>query len=699
MCGLVAVIRRNGQVDPRLLAHMRDALRHRGPDAADQWIEGGVGLAHRRLSIIDVSDASAQPMHSEDGRLVLVFNGEIYNYIELREELRVAGRRFRTSGDTEVLLQALDHWGEAALPRLNGMFAFALWDRRERRLLVARDRFGEKPLFLARPRDGGLTLASEMKALLHDPNLDGATDLETQAAYVNGSYYEEGANTFFANIKRAPAAHAIVFDEQGREIRRWRYWTPDYERVDEGIGEGEAIERFHDLLTRSVRMRLRSDVRVGSSLSGGLDSSVVVGMLAQERTAGASAFDQDTYSARFPDDPTMDEGEFIDAVVDHTGVRSHSVSPTPAGLMAESRRLHWHQEEPVLSASIYLQFCVARLAQENGSIVQLDGQGADELLGGYQFYYRSHQLDLVDKGEWAQLEHSTRAFNERMAQSAAGFQNSARRFNAATAFSLDEIEAMRGQNAPPGIYNGGSWTEGLPTPGPGKRVRRIMAEAMQYNCLPQLLRYADRNAMAFSREGRLPYLDHDLVDFTISLPDRLLFSEGWQKYILRKAGERYIPPKVCWRADKVGYAAPLDLWMRGALKDWCYERAFEGPVVDVPGYDTASLQTFWEQHQAGANNSWALWRWISLNEWLSLGQDGSWAGEPGAPAPLRVTTVVEPPAEAPAPASVEPALMAFVPDMTPTPSRLSLLSRLSRRLFGDRASTGVDQHLHSAEDQ
>ena len=214
-------------------------------------------------------------------------------------------------------------------------------------------------------------------------------------------------------------------------------------------------------------------------------------------------------------------------------------------------------------------------------------------------------------------------------------------------------------------------------------MRRILAEAMQYNTLPQLLRYADRNAMAFSREGRLPYLDYDLVDFTITLPDRLLFSDGWQKYILRKAGEPYIPAPVVWRADKVGYAAPLDVWMRGPLKDWCHHLTFEGPVVDMPGYNAADLQMYWDQHQGGANNSWAIWRWMSLNEWLILGRDGAWAGVDGNPGerPLTIDTTRPRAPEGRQDVAVESSL-APEPIIAPAAPRDGLLSRISRRLFG-----------------
>ena len=210
-------------------------------------------------------------MTSADGRYVIVFNGEIYNYVELRDELRAEGVLFRTQSDTEVLLAALERWKEAALTRLNGMFAFALWDCATQELLVVRDRFGEKPLFMTALSDGGIALASEMKALLRNPDISDATDPQTLRAYTAGQYYESGPDTLFKAIKRVPAATAIRFDRTGKEIRRWRYWTPDYTAVDESIDEHTAIRRFHDLLQRSVRLRLRADVPVGSSLSGGLE--------------------------------------------------------------------------------------------------------------------------------------------------------------------------------------------------------------------------------------------------------------------------------------------------------------------------------------------------------------------------------------------------------------------------------------------
>lgn len=374
MCGFVAVISPSAQIREDLLIVMRERLKHRGPDNGSNWLRPNerIGLAHRRLSILDTSHSADQPMASEDGGLRIVFNGEIYNYLELREELEHVGVKFRTRSDTEVLLAALREWGEGALLRLNGMFAFALWDEYSKRMLVARDRFGEKPLFIGRGKLNTVVFASEMKAILVHPLMACNIDSHAAARYGTGTWYEDDALTFFEGIERLPAAHAAWFREDGTEERRWRYWTPDYTDIDYDIKPRDAVERFTELMQRSVNLRLRADVPVGSSLSGGLDSSVIVGLLSRVRST--SAFTQNTFSACFPSDPTMSEDKEIDSVVSHTGVNSFTVVPDPRRLAEESALLHWHQEEPFLSASIYLQWCVARLAKQNNTTVLLDVQ-------------------------------------------------------------------------------------------------------------------------------------------------------------------------------------------------------------------------------------------------------------------------------------------------------------------------------------
>jgi len=614
MCGIVGVIAPS-DVDGGLIDRMRDRLAHRGPDSARTWIsrhdDGSVAFGFRRLAIIDLSDAANQPMFSADGSLALVYNGEIYNYIELREELRNKGHVFRTESDSEVLLTAYEEWGADCLPRFNGMFAFALWDGRQRRLLLARDRFGEKPLFYTRLAHGGIAFASEAKALFAHPDVQPAIDEDALRLYTDGHYYESDELTLFKGVHRLPGGHAMTVDERGQVIRSWAYWTLDFAPANHRYKEGEAIDEFTHLLERSVSMRLRSDVPVGTSLSGGLDSSTVVALVARMRDE-RGIITQNTFSARFDDDPALSEGPYIDLVTKATGVNPHIVTPDPQRLIEESRSLHYHQEEPFLSASIYLQWCVARLAAAHKTTVILDGQGADELLGGYQYYFPSHQLDLVESGQWGPALRETMLFSRRLREASRQFPESQRRFNRNVSLNLAQLAVAAVRRSRPSASNGG-------------RYRSLRARGLVQDSLPQLLRYADRNAMAFSRETRLPFLDYDLVDFVARLPEPAIVGDGWQKLILRRAGEGLVPREVLWRADKMGYAAPLDRWLRDGMKSWAHDRLFNGPIAELSVYDRTAIQRLWDEHQSeSAERSWALWRWISLNEWLSLLADGTW---------------------------------------------------------------------------
>ena len=440
---------------------------------------------------------------------------------------------FHSQSDTEVLLAAYEHWGEDCLERLNGMFAFAIWDERRGELFVARDRFGEKPLFYA-ALPGGIAVASEMKALLVHPEIEVAADPTSVEAYASGGWYEDDDATFFRGVVRLPPAHAMRIDASGAIKQKWRYWTPDYDAVA-GDREGPAaVERFRELFGRSLQLRLRSDVPIGTSLSGGLDSSAIVCLLS-ELGAEAPMLSQNTFSGRFENDPTISEGPLVDLVARAAGVTAFHTTADPDALADESARVHWHQEEPFLSASIYLQWCVMRLARENETTVLLDGQGADELLAGYQPYFRTHQLDLLDRRRFATLAVDTRSFRRRLRSTAATYTDVRRRFDPEIA--LRPMQLARLAIRRPAVH-AHDYTVGVPPAVRGGRLRRQLAEALQYNSLPMLLRYADRSAMAFGRETRFPYLDHELVDWCIALPDEALIKNGWQKHILRKADGR-----------------------------------------------------------------------------------------------------------------------------------------------------------------
>ena len=621
MCGFVGLLSPSIPIQENLLSMMRDRLIHRGPDNGSNWIHSGgrVAMAHRRLSIIDISHAADQPMLSANQQSCIAFNGEIYNYLELKDELVRLGHVFKTKSDTEVLLIALQQWGENAISRLNGMFAFAYWNNQSKQMLIARDRFGEKPLFIGKGDLNTTIFASEMKAILPHPLMKVAANKAALSRFGNGLWFEDDEMTFFDGVERFPPAHAALYSEDGTQLRRWRYWTPEYENVNEGIEPREAVEKFSELMERSINIRLRADVPVGSSLSGGLDSSAIVGHLAQMRTA--SKFTQNTFSAIFPADPTMSEDQEIEAVVKFTGVNSFLVSPNPETLIKESAALHWHQEEPFLSASIYLQWCVARLARENNTKVLLDGQGADELLAGYQSYFKQYQLDLIDNRELPLAIRESNKFNRRLNSASSLYVDVNRRFNKSVAYTSQELLKLK----PSKISSLYPNSIGLASIKCGNRLRRTLSEAMLYNSLPMLLRYADRNSMAFSREARLPFLDYDLVDFCTSLPDRYYIRNGWQKWILRESSRNIIPDKICWRADKVGYAAPLDHWLRNELKEWAFERIIDSSLIDISGYDKKLILNLWDAHQSGtSNNSWMLWKWISLSEWLANLKSGFW---------------------------------------------------------------------------
>tara|TARA_B110000858_G_scaffold197911_1_gene261493 strand:+ start:7409 stop:9253 length:1845 start_codon:yes stop_codon:yes gene_type:complete len=611
MCGLVGLISPSFPIDINLLNTMRDKLIHRGPTSSGNWIHKNnrIAFGHRRLSIIDMDDSANQPMSTDDGDLTLAFNGEIYNYIELKKELLSLGHTFRTNSDTEVLLLSYKEWGENAISRLNGMFSFLLWDQRSERLLVARDRFGEKPLFVARGSLNTIAFASEIKALLVHPAFDCSVSNEAIEKFTSGLWYEDDELTFFENVERFPVAHAAWFNKEGKELRRWSYWQPDYDAINFDIKPSDAVDQFSELMQRSIDIRLRADVPIGSSLSGGLDSSMIVGCLARRKKS--INFSQNTFSAIFPSDPTISEEREIEAVVSHTGVKSFLVSPDPKGLADESAKLHWHQEEPFLSASIYLQWCVARTAKNNNTTVLMDGQGADELLAGYQFYFPQRQIDLLEQGRSKYALRETAKFNRRLDLASNQYKNSYRRFNSSVALSENELREH------PSFNNSKTSNSGI--------LRETLKNALNKNSLPMLLRYADRNSMAFSREVRLPFLDHNLVDFCISLPDDYYIRNGWQKWVLRQSAGKLMPQNIRWRADKVGYAAPLDNWLRKELFSWGRERVFDTRLQNIPGYDFELIQKQWKEHiEDGINNSWALWKWISLSEWLENFNKGLW---------------------------------------------------------------------------
>lgn len=569
MCGIAGIISKNpNEITNDRLKSMTDIISHRGPDGDGQWISanGLVGLGHRRLSIIDLSHEADQPMHYLD-RYTIVFNGEIYNYIELKETLLKQGYTFKTQSDTEVLMALYDHEKEQCLQKLDGMFAFVIYDSKENTAFCARDRFGEKPFFYSYEKGKHFLFGSEMKCLWAG-GLKKEINNRMLFNYLSLGYIENPqdlSETFYHNCTRLPHSHFITIDINNLEIQVQQYYDIEWKEINHSISIEQAKEQFHDLFYTSIKRRLRSDVTVGSSLSGGLDSSLVVCVIDELKKGTHQK--QNTFSAVFPGFK-KDERKFMDIVIGRTNVNPHFVTPSNEGLIDDIEKLSWHQEEPYGSASIYAQYCVMKLAKEYNTTVLLDGQGADEILAGYHSFYLPFFKGIKNESYYKNQLTKYNALH------------SANPINGITRKSLGDI--VRGIS--PALVK------------PAKRLRNFYNESTSpflnkdfyqhyktsiygsyetqfeslneslYSCtlksgIQQLLRYADRNSMAHSREVRLPFLSHELVEFLFSLPEQYKINEGWTKWIMRETFQDVMPREIAWRIDKIGYEPPQKAWM------------------------------------------------------------------------------------------------------------------------------------------
>lgn len=560
MCGIAGLVGAR-PVNRATVAAMTDLLAHRGPDDSGLWAspDGCVILGHRRLAIIDPTPAGHQPMQS--GNQVVTFNGEIYNYIELAQRLKAAGLVFQSHSDTEVLLAAYRHWGDDCVREFNGMFAFAIYDADRRTLFCARDRFGEKP-FLFRAGSDHFAFASEYKALLRVGTIADRIDEVRLARFLfhPSQGLDDEQDTVFAGVSQLPPAHTLTLDLDGLAWRTHRYW--DARPAPATLGEADAQRQFRDLLTDSVRLRMRSDVAQGSCLSGGLDSSAIV-CIARRLQGDDTPYD--TFTGRFPNS-SADEWPWAEEVVRTTHARSHITEPTPQRLLGDMEDFAWHNELPTGSASQYAQWCVFRLAKENGVTVLLDGQGADELLGGYEQYFEPYLASLPANRREAESEairaryplglssprqRLSRALPRRLAHWMAGATGA----GSDAAFGLEWNLAERMYAA-------------LPSPADASGLHPLAAalrKDMLSATLPVLLRYGDRNSMAHAREVRLPFCDHRLGEFVFSLPAEFLMGGAETKRLLRGAMNGILPEKIRTRWNKQGFIPPQADWFRGSL--------------------------------------------------------------------------------------------------------------------------------------
>jgi asparagine synthase (glutamine-hydrolysing) len=529
------------------------------------------------LSIIDPTETGHQPMADQEGRYWITYNGEIYNYLELRDELREFGFRFQGRSDTEVLLAAFRQWGEKCLERLRGMFAFGIWDERTGCLFAARDRLGIKPFHYWIDGNKQLAFASELKALLEFlpqrcANLQLATDFLAWNLLDH-----EAADTMVATIKRLPPAHAMTW-RNGGGIQLWRYWQFSINEKLEATSEQrpKMIAEFRTRFEETVSLHLRSDVPIGTCLSGGLDSSAIACMVNAElrRRGEWKDHSQHTFSACF-DDPRLDERRYIEAVATATGSKTHFVFPSGERMLEDMDKWLWHQEEPVGGSSAYAQYSVARLAREQGIKVLLDGQGADEQLAGYRKFILVYLKQLIRSRRYALAVREAIAFFGspeilRTCRLAEG-----RRYLFSSVPEFDQLRFGKSPIDRPEMLGIGNLLG-----------RRLEADLTRFS-LPVLLRYEDRNTMAFGIESRVPFVDHVLVEWLATLPANMRLSNGWTKRILRDALAGILPELIRMRKSKIGFETPETSWLEGPLSDWLRDTLSKprhiADVVDVGG--------------------------------------------------------------------------------------------------------------------
>lgn len=573
MCGIFGVLTANETLPNEAAQRALSAIAHRGPDGHGIWRSAtetpNVLLGHRRLAVIDLSEAAAQPMVAQGDDLVLVFNGEIYNFKELRDTLRKLGRVFHTESDTEVLIAAYRQWGRECVEHLNGMFAFVIWDLTKQRLFAARDRFGEKPFFFhydqARKR---FAFASEIKALMASGMVPFALNEEAMGRYVAYEAIDAEVATMIEGVSRLLPGERLTLSwtDSNWDLAVSRYWQLPTDRLD--VSLDSAAEMFHDLLQDSVRLRLRADVPVGTSLSGGLDSSAIVCLI---RNLGADA-GQRTFSARMPD-PRLDEGRYIKAVLDSVRVEGHEVTPTAARLRESFEKMCWYMEEPFPATSMFAQYLVMELAASQDTTVLLDGQGADELFAGYLRYYQVRMVELLRQGSLLTVWREFAAFK---AKHGGHRPIGVRRLLA----TLMGSKARASTAWAPGLQDFGSWwsrdwreSRNLSSSSsPADSVEAALHRDSTAGPLQALLRYGDRNSMAWSREVRQPFLDHRLAEFACRLPTEYKVGGGDTKRVLRQGMRGVVPDVILDRHDKLGYQAPMGAWLGGELRAWTQEK-------------------------------------------------------------------------------------------------------------------------------
>lgn len=658
MCGISGVVSFKG-VPLSELKKATDIIRHRGPDDEgfvfwedkasppsilagqdtpvssvekkpkwfpenSDWPTGAkvhIGLSHRRLSILDLSPMGHQPMSYKNGRYWITYNGEIYNYIELRRELSDLGHHFQSQSDTEAILAAYAQWGAECLARFNGMWSFAIYDTEEKTIFLARDRFGVKPLYYWLSSESDMFFGSEIKQFTVVNGWQAILNEQRAYDFLVWGITDHTNETLFDGVYHIPPGHYVLIDTK-HEIshKHGRINTHQWYNLKPTHFSGsfdEAAERFRALLKESVNLRLRSDVPVGSCLSGGLDSSSIVCLMQKALKEQGADNRQKTFSALSRVE-TVNEQKWIETVVDHAQTEAHNTYPEMSDLFDKSKDITWHQDEPYGSTSLFAQWNVFKLAADNQVIVMLDGQGADEQLFGYHSAMGVRLASLLRGGRIPQLIRDIVSIHKIHGYSYTQMFKQ----TAATMLPLKLQTTLRnivGKTIPdPDWLTLRNAKPSLPFQSQVKSIYDYCHAQMTSTNLQMLLHWEDRNSMAHSLESRVPFLDYRLVEFSMSLPDDYKTKDGITKRILREGMSGIIPDKIRDRMDKIGFSTPEELWIRSEMPD-TFRQKIKESIKDTQGVLNLHCIDLLEDIIAGKKPfSFVVWRIISFAEWMQL---------------------------------------------------------------------------------
>jgi asparagine synthase (glutamine-hydrolysing) len=606
MCGIAGFFeptREAHQAGP-ILNGMLETISHRGPDARGTFSDNGYHLGHNRLSIIDLQEAANQPFAKGD--LHLVFNGEIYNYLEIREKLEALGYSFQTASDTEVLLTAYMAYGTDCVHHFMGMWAFAIYDPIRQLLFCSRDRFGIKPFYYHHAHNR-FVFASEAKAVLAHPGVEKKTNGRMISCFLQHGWVDNGQDTFFQDLFVLPPAHNLLL--KNGQLELVRYWDLPVDK--KGLPDEEAIQNFQMRFRESVKLHSRSDVQLGSCLSGGLDSSAICAIQAHDNPK----IKLDAFHIYYTGPQGIDERPFATSLAQHypEQIQLHTRSPQGSELAAHFADFMYHMEVPVPSSSPYSQYFVMQLAKSKGVTVVLDGQGADEYLAGYKHGLYRYLLDCFRFEGFCAFRKALTTLCE-----IRGFRGMAKidlmlKTLMTGLFSENKLYKIEYRHYLPGlgIQDG---TDHIRTTKDKRRLLQFLYHQLFQTGLNNLLLYEDRNSMRWSLESRVPFLDHRLVEGVFAEAPHLIVKEGWSKFILRKALESFLPDSVTWRRDKKGFVTPGEvLWMNGALKDLLMTPEWTFPKNTVDEAKALKLKKAYES--GNMKHAQVVWRLAVLSYW------------------------------------------------------------------------------------